>query len=67
MDDQRDVISFLSEAESYGKAGLTLERLETHISMVFLIGDRAYKLKRAVRFSYLDYSTAARREWFCKA
>jgi uncharacterized protein len=67
MDDQREVISFLSEAASYGKAGLPVERLETHISIVFLIGDRAYKLKRAVRFSYLDYSTTKSREWFCKA
>jgi uncharacterized protein len=67
MDDQREVISFLSEAASYGKSGLLVERVETHISIVFLIGDRAYKLKRAVRFSYLDYSTIKSREWFCKA
>jgi uncharacterized protein len=67
MADQSQVISFLSEAASYGRPGLTVERIETHISIVFLIGDRAYKLKRAVRFSYLDYSTAAKREQFCKA
>jgi uncharacterized protein len=34
---------------------------------VFLIGDRALKLKRAVRFSYLDYSTIALREKSCRA
>jgi uncharacterized protein len=66
MDNQSEVISFLSEGASYGKPGLTVERIETHISIVFLIGDRAYKLKRAVRFSYLDYSTTAMREGFCK-
>jgi aminoglycoside phosphotransferase family enzyme len=67
MDDQRKVISFLSEGASYGKLELTVERIETHISIVFLIGDRAYKLKRSVYFSYLDYSTTAMRGRFCKA
>jgi uncharacterized protein len=67
MDNQSEVISFLSEAASYGKPGLRVERIETHISIVFLIDDRAYKLKRAVRFSYLDYSTTAMREGFCRA
>jgi hypothetical protein len=59
MDDQRAVIRFLSDAASYGKAGGIVERIETHISIVFLVGDRAYKLKRAVCLSYLDYSTIA--------
>ncbi|MGE5220396.1 MAG: AAA family ATPase [Chloroflexota bacterium] len=37
---------------------------ETHISHVFLIGDLVYKIKKAVRFSFLDYSTLARRRYF---
>ena len=67
MDDQREVIRFLSNAASYGKAGEIVERIETHISIVFLVGDRAYKLKRAICLSYLDYSTTALRERFCRA
>jgi uncharacterized protein len=67
MDDQRDIISFLSDGASYGYPGLAVERIETHISIVFLVSDRAYKLKRAVRFSYLDYSTTSFRQMFCKA
>ena len=66
MDDQEEVISFLSDGASYGKPGMTVDRIETHISIVFLIGDRAYKLKRAVCFSYVDYSTTALRGAFCK-
>jgi uncharacterized protein len=66
MDDQSEVIRFLSDAANYGKAGAIVERIETHISIVFLVGDRVYKLKRAVCLSYLDYSTAAMRERFCK-
>ena len=67
MDDQGEVTRFLSDAASYGKAGEIVERIETHISIVFLVGDRAYKLKRAVCLSYLDYSTTALRERFCRA
>src|SRR5262249_51191807 len=54
--DQSEVIAFLSQGESYGAPASLVERIETHISMVFLVGDRAIKLKRAIRFSYLDFS-----------
>jgi aminoglycoside phosphotransferase family enzyme len=65
--DQQDVITFLSDGASYGKPGIAVERIDTHVSIVFLIANRAYKLKRAVSFSYLDYSTTALREQFSKA
>jgi aminoglycoside phosphotransferase family enzyme/predicted kinase len=64
-DDQHEAIAFLSNPASHG--GGAVERITTHCSMVFLAGDRAFKLKRAVRFSYLDYSTLALREKFCRA
>lgn len=63
--DQGPVIGFLSDPATYGVA--SVERIETHASVVFLAGDRAYKLKRAIRFSYLDYSTLALREQYCRA
>ena len=37
------------------------------MSLVFLAGDRAYKLKKPVRFPYLDFSTVERRETACRA
>ncbi len=67
MDDQREVIAFLSAGASYGLPAASVEQIVTHCSMVFLVGERAYKLKRAVRFSYLDYSTLTLRERFCRA
>jgi aminoglycoside phosphotransferase family enzyme/predicted kinase len=66
-DDQRAVVAFLSDGASYGMPGTPVERMATHISEVFLVGEQAYKLKRAVRFSYLDYSTLALRERYCRA
>jgi aminoglycoside phosphotransferase family enzyme/predicted kinase len=40
--------------------------LQTHISVVFLAGDEVYKLKKPVRFSFLDYSTLAQRHHYCQ-
>src|SRR6188472_504003 len=54
--DQREVISFLSSPEAYGSATLAVERIDTHISVVWVAGDRVYKLKRAVCFDYVDFS-----------
>ncbi|MGP6155981.1 MAG: AAA family ATPase [Vulcanimicrobiaceae bacterium] len=65
--DQREAIQFLECGDSYGRAGSGVERVDTHAAMVFLAGDRAYKLKRAIRFSYLDFSTVERREAACRA
>ncbi len=38
-----------------------VERIDTHAAVVLLAGDRAYKMKRAVRYSFLDFSTLGRR------
>ena len=46
---------------------LTVVCRETHMSWVFLVGDRVYKLKKPVRFPYLDFSSLARREAACRA
>jgi aminoglycoside phosphotransferase family enzyme len=40
---------------------------ETHISWVFLAGERAYKLKKPLVLDFLDYGTAARRREMCAA
>jgi aminoglycoside phosphotransferase family enzyme/predicted kinase len=38
---------------------------ETHVSTLFLLGERVYKLKKAVRFDFVDLSTRAARERVC--
>ncbi len=65
-DDQRDVIAFLSDPATYGDAAGKVERIETHGALVFLAGARAYKIKRAVKLAYLDFSTLAKREIACR-
>jgi aminoglycoside phosphotransferase family enzyme/predicted kinase len=64
-EDQTAVIEFLASPSTH--SGARVERIDTHISIVFLAGTRAWKLKRAVRFDYIDQSTPERRKAFCEA
>ncbi len=64
---QDAVIAFLSNPTSFGEGIIKVERHETHGAIVFLAGDRAYKLKRAVRYHYMDFSTPALRRATCEA
>ena len=66
-DDQSAVIAFLSNGANYPDRPSTVERIDTHASMVFLAGELAYKLKRAVRYDYLDFSTLELRQHACEA
>jgi aminoglycoside phosphotransferase family enzyme/predicted kinase len=43
-----------------------IELIETHISWVFLTGEFAYKLKKPVHYSFVDFSTLELREHFCR-
>ncbi|WP_042690782.1 AAA family ATPase [Azospirillum sp. B506] len=62
---QEEAIAFLGDPRSHG--GQAVERIDTHAALVFLAGDRALKLKRAVRYPYLDYSTVEKRRAACVA
>jgi len=42
------------------------KRIDTHISVVFLVGDKAWKLKKAVKFPFLDFSTLEQRRLACE-
>ncbi|WP_404710402.1 AAA family ATPase [Sphingomonas sp. MMS24-J13] len=57
---QADAVAFLASGAAF-KSGPP-RRIDTHAAMVFLTADRAWKMKRAVRFPYLDFSTADRRK-----
>jgi uncharacterized protein len=64
-EDQTATVEFLGAPATHG--GAPVERVETHASIVFLAGARALKLKRAVKYDYLDFSTAAQRKAMCEA
>ncbi len=61
------LIEALSNPSAFGdpSAG-PIEVHQTHISVVFLAGDFAYKIKKPVALDFLDYSTLERRRHFCE-
>ena len=61
VEDQSEVIDFLTARLKPAR------RIDTHGAVVFLTPERAYKLKRAVKFPYMDFSTVARRQEMCAA
>lgn len=65
--DQSEIVSFLSQPRAYGLDAGAIECHRTHGSFVFLIGEHAYKLKRDVKYSYMDYSSVERRKAMCEA
>ena len=60
-------VDYLSRPDTYIPASKTVITRETHMSWVFMAGDRVYKLKKPVKFPYLDFSTLERRASACWA
>lgn len=58
-------IAALRAPECYPHPADALEVIETHISIVVLAGDHAYKIKKPVRLPFLDFSTLEARRRFC--
>jgi uncharacterized protein len=59
-------LHFLRSAAAHARAGGPVESIETHMSWVFLAGDRVLKLKKPVRHAFLDFSTLRSREFYCR-
>ena len=66
MADQQEVVAFLASPSSYGRVD-SVRHIETHTAHVFLAGEFAYKLKRAVTYDFLDFSTLDKRRAACEA
>jgi uncharacterized protein len=65
--DLAEKVAFLASPRAYAGSLDAVETVETHMSFVFLAGDRAYKLKKPVRLPYLDFLTLSARETNCRA
>lgn len=62
-----DVVAAIGRRAGDAEVGSQIEVRETHVSWVFLAGDRAYKLKKPVVLPFLDYGTADQRRDMCRA
>lgn len=64
--DQTAIVDFLRNTRPKGMVESDIAIIRTHISIVLLIGPRAFKLKRAVKLPYVDFSTAELRFAACQ-
>jgi aminoglycoside phosphotransferase family enzyme len=60
-------VDWLKNPTSYGDCAQRVEFIETHISSVFLTDRFAYKLKKPVKFEFVDFSTLEARRAACRA
>ena len=65
-DDQDAVFAFLGEPATHGLSE-PVRRIDTNAAAVFLAGPDVYKVKRAVRFPFMDLSTLEKRRAVCEA
>lgn len=63
---QNPVLDAMQRPETYPHPVSSITVQDTHISRVFLTGPWVYKIKKAVDFGFLDFSTLARRRHFCR-
>ncbi|HET9428577.1 MAG TPA: hypothetical protein VFO69_09485 [Allosphingosinicella sp.] len=60
------VVDFLSTASAFPGRPTRVERIETHMSWVFLAGDLVYKMKKPLRLDFVDFSTLEARRRNCE-
>ena len=66
-----ELLRFLSDPKSYGLDSggsdvTAIQHIETHISHVFLTSKHAFKIKKPLQLDFLDYTTLAKRKYFCQ-
>ena len=66
MPDIQAKLKFLRDSTSYGNARQPVTCVETHMSWVFLLEREVFKLKKAVCFPFLDFSTLQARAFYCR-
>jgi uncharacterized protein len=64
--DQDRIVRALLRPETYPHRPPRIIHLQTHISHVFLTGGLVYKVKKPIRYDFLDFSTLAQRGYFCR-
>lgn len=64
--DAERLVRELQRGEAYGRPGLEVGFLQTHISRLFFAGERVYKIKKPVELGFLDFSTLELRRQVCE-
>lgn len=62
----REEIDHIVDAKSFPHPTQGTKLTETHISWVVLADDYVYKIKKPVKFEFLDFSTLEKRKLYCE-
>src|SRR5262249_38915776 len=65
QESQEPVFAFLANPATHG--GAQVKRVDTHAAVLFLTPKRVFKVKRAVQFPFLDFSTLEKRKAACES
>lgn len=64
--EHESIVRWLARPDAYVHRPERVEQIETHISHLFLAGSYVYKLKKPVRYDFLDFTTVQSREHACR-
>jgi aminoglycoside phosphotransferase family enzyme/predicted kinase len=59
-------IRLLADPKCYPDAAESVTQYQTHLSLVCVVGDRAYKLKKSLQLPFVDFSTLVKRQRACE-
>jgi uncharacterized protein len=62
---QNVIVQAMLKPETYPHPIREITHLQTYISHIFLTGDLVYKIKKPVHLDFLDFTTLAKRCYFC--
>ncbi len=60
-----DLVASMSNPAFYPHGPDDVQLIQTHISWIFIAGDLVYKVKKAVDFGFLDFTTLEKRNYYC--
>ncbi|MDD5723649.1 MAG: hypothetical protein PHY29_07925 [Syntrophales bacterium] len=60
------LVESMSKPAFYPHTPDTVTLIQTHISFIFIAGDLVYKVKKAVDFGFLDFTTLEKRKYYCE-
>jgi hypothetical protein len=60
------LIEAMKRPDFYPHKPVEVEFIETHISYIFLAGDLVYKVKKPVKFDFLDFTSVKKRKFYCE-
>jgi aminoglycoside phosphotransferase family enzyme/predicted kinase len=60
-----DLLQAMIRPDFYPHKPTSVELVQTHISHVFIAGELVYKVKKAVNFGFLDFTTLEKRKYYC--